>query len=249
MVAVTDCGDFGAQENKICHCFHFFPFYFPWTDGPGCHDLSFFWVSSLLFHSPPPSSRGSSVPLPFLLIEWCHLHIWGCWYFSHRLSIIIPACDSSSLAFCMMYFTYRVSQVVLAVKNPPANAGDVGLTPGSRRSPGGGHGNPLQYSCLENPTDGGASQAAVHSVAKSWTQRKRLSTALRHFAFKLNKESNNIQPWRTPFPFWNQSVVPCLVLTASSWPKYRFLRRQVRRSGIPISLRIFHSLFWCTQSL
>ena len=46
-----------------------------------------------------------------------------------------------------------VSQVVLVVKNPPANAGDirdVGLTPGSRRSPGGGHDNPLQYSCLEN---------------------------------------------------------------------------------------------------
>ena len=48
----------------------------------------------------------------------------------------------------------RASQVVLVVKNPPANAGnikDVGLIPGSGRSPGGGHGNPLQYSCLENP--------------------------------------------------------------------------------------------------
>ena len=43
----------------------------------------------------------------------------------------------------------------------------------------------------------------------------------------------------TPFPIWNQSVVPCLVLTVTSWPTYRFLRRQVRSSGIPISLRIF----------
>ena len=43
-----------------------------------------------------------------------------------------------------------------AVKNPPANAGDVGSVPGLGRSPGGGHGNPLQYSCLENPMDRGA---------------------------------------------------------------------------------------------
>ena len=58
------------------------------------------------------------------------------------------------------------------VKNPPANAGntgDKGLIPGSGRSPGGGNGNPLQYSCLENPMDRGAWQATVHGVAKSWT--------------------------------------------------------------------------------
>ena len=51
-------------------------------------------------------------------------------------------------------YTYRASQVVLVVKNPSANAGDpgdVGSIPGLGRSPGGGHGNPLQYSCLENP--------------------------------------------------------------------------------------------------
>ena len=42
-----------------------------------------------------------------------------------------------------------------------------------------------------------------------------------------------------PFPIWNQSVVPCLVLTVASWPAYRFLRRQVTWSGIPISIRIF----------
>ena len=57
-------------------------------------------------------------------------------------------------------------------------------------------------------------------------------------AYKLNKQGDNIQLWCTPFPIWNQSVVPCLVLTAASWPAYRFLRRQVRWSGIPISLRI-----------
>ena len=59
-------------------------------------------------------------------------------------------------------------------------------------------------------------------------------------AYKLNKQGDNIQPWCTLFPIWNQSVVPCLVLTVvASWPAYRFLRRQVRWSGIPISVGIF----------
>ena len=64
------------------------------------------------------------------------------------------------------------SQVVLVVKNLPVNAGDirdVGSVPGLGRSPGGGHGNPLQYSCLEYPMDRGAWWAAVHRAAKSWT--------------------------------------------------------------------------------
>ena len=52
---------------------------------------------------------------------------------------------------------------------------DVGLIPGSGRSPGGEHGIPLQYSCLENPLDSGAWWATVHRVAKSWTQLKQLS--------------------------------------------------------------------------
>ena len=68
-------------------------------------------------------------------------------------------------------------------------------------------------------------------------------------AYKLNKQGYNIQPWHTPFPMWNKSVViPCPVLTVSSWPACRFLKRKVRWSGIPISLRIFHSLLWSTQS-
>ena len=57
------------------------------------------------------------------------------------------------------------------IKNLPANAGDmrdVGLIPGSGRCPGGGHGNSLQYSCLENPVDRGAWQTTVLRVAKSW---------------------------------------------------------------------------------
>ena len=62
------------------------------------------------------------------------------------------------------------SQVVTVVKNSPANAGDtrdVGSIPGLRRSPGIGNGNPLQYSCLENPMDREACHATVHGVSKS----------------------------------------------------------------------------------
>ena len=79
-----------------------------------------------------------------------------------RLSILIP----------------EASQVVLVVKNLPASVGDereVSSIPGSGRSPGGGHGNPVQYSCLENPIDRAAWRATVHGVAKSQTQLKWLS--------------------------------------------------------------------------
>ena len=71
---------------------------------------------------------------------------------------------------------------------------------------------------------------------------------LMYSEYKLNKQNDNIQPWCTPFPIWNQFIVPCPVLTAASWPAYRFLRRQVRCSGIPISWRIFHCLLWSIQS-
>ena len=62
------------------------------------------------------------------------------------------------------------SQVALVVKNLPANAGEVRVVssiPGSGRSPGGGYGNPLQYSCLENSMDRGAWWATIHRVSKS----------------------------------------------------------------------------------
>ena len=63
--------------------------------------------------------------------------------------------------------------MALMVKTLPANAGDIrerGSIPGLGRSPGGGHYNPLQYSCLENPIDRGAWQATVHKVTKSWAR-------------------------------------------------------------------------------
>ena len=168
MAAVTICSDFGAPQNKICHCFHCFLIYLPWSGGIGCHDLSSSYVefSTSFFHSPfSLSTRGSSVPLHSIRREssaYLRLLIF-------LLAVLILACASSSLACLMMYSAY-----------------------------------------------------------------------------KLNEQGDNIQPWCTPFPIWNQSVVP--VLTVVSWAAYRFLRRQVRWSGIPIALRTFHSLLWSTQS-
>ena len=74
----------------------------------------------------------------------------------------------------------RASQAALVIKNPPASAGDLGLVPGSERSPGGGNGNPLQYSCLENPMDRRVWWAIVQGASKSQMQ---LSTCITHEKF------------------------------------------------------------------
>ena len=83
----------------------------------------------------------------------------------------------------------------LSGKESAYNAGDTGdpgLIPGLGRSPGGGHGNPLQYSCLENPLDRGAWQATVHRVAKSWTRLKQLSM---HTLFYMLQKDSQSQRW------------------------------------------------------
>ena len=104
------------------------------------------------------------------------------------MSYIIGVCPSPSIPgwehrWKQVLFTSTTdvgaSQVGLVVKNLPVNAGeirDVGSIPGLGRSPGGGHGNPLQYSCLENPMERRIWQGTVHSVQKSQTQLKQLST-------------------------------------------------------------------------
>ena len=83
---------------------------------------------------------------------------------------------SDEFTNCTFIFHFGGLPGWLMIKNPHANARDTGdtvLIPGSGRSPGGGNGNPLQYSCLENSMDKGVWQAAVHGVAKNQT---RLST-------------------------------------------------------------------------
>ena len=69
-------------------------------------------------------------------------------------------------------------------KASACNAGDPGLIPGSGRSPGEGNGNPLQYSCPENPMDRGAWQSTGHGVAKSWTRLSDFILSVYHFGLK-----------------------------------------------------------------
>ena len=85
--------------------------------------------------------------------------------------------------FCFFFFSTAALPGALVIKNLPADAGDIrdaGSSPGLERSPGGGHGNPLWYPCLEHPTDMRAWWAIVHGVTKSQTWLKWLSTH-RHF--------------------------------------------------------------------
>ena len=132
MATVTICSDFGAQKNKVWHCFHRLPICFPWSDGTGCHDLHFLNVDKEnLLHD----LKGCSGVLIFEKWFW---HLLSC------LSVIMM--EYHSLGF----------PDGLVVKNPPANEGDVGLIPWLGRFPGEGNGNPLQDSCLGNPMDRGA---------------------------------------------------------------------------------------------
>ena len=78
------------------------------------------------------------------------------------------------------------------VKASACNAGDLGLIPGSGRSPGEGNGNPLQYSCLENPMDGGAWWATVHGVAKSWTRLSNFTHSHSHHPLELTPGQNSV---------------------------------------------------------
>ena len=90
--------------------------------------------------------------------------------------------------------------VALVVKNPAATAGDLrdpGSIPGSRRSPGGGHGNPVQCSCLENPMDRGAWWATAHGVAESErteaTEHSYMRASLLDFETRLSMSSRSAE--------------------------------------------------------
>ena len=77
----------------------------------------------------------------------------------------------------------------------------------------------------------------------------RLTFLMMYSAYKLNKQGDNMHPWCTPFPIFNQSIVPCPVLIVASLPTHKFLSRQIRWAAIPNSLRTFHSLLWSIQRL
>ena len=158
MAAVTI---FRAQE-EICHRFHIFPFYLPWSDGVGCCDLRFLIFSFKLAFS---LSYLTLIKRYFSSASISAIRVVSSVYLRLLIllpAILVPACNSSSPAFLMMCSVY-----------------------------------------------------------------------------KLSKQGDNKQLCHTPFAVLHQSVVPYRILLVASWLAYRFLRRQVRWSGIPVSLKSF----------
>ena len=163
IAAITFCSDFGAQENKVCHCSHFIPFYLPWSDGTRCHDLTFLNAD-----------------------------------FQARFFTLIKRLFSSSLVSPIKVVSsayLRLLMFLLVIFSPP-------------------------MSC-ENMT---------------------------YSAYKLNRQAT-INSLLVLLPQVGNSQFFHVQFCFISWPTYRYLRRQVRWSSIPISLRFFHSLLWSTQSM
>ena len=133
------------------------------------------WVWSLGWEDPLEKEMATHSRILAWKIPWIEepgrLQSMGLQWVGHERATSLSLETFNSIS---RYFCYIKSQIMLlVVKNLPANAGDLrdaGSTPGSGRSPGKGHGTPLQYSSLENPMDRRAWQATVHGVAKSWTQ-------------------------------------------------------------------------------
>ena len=106
MAAITICSDFGTQEKKVSHFFRCFPVYLPWRDGTRCRDLSFlnveFWASFLTVIKRLFSSSSLSA---IRVVSPAYLRLW-----IFLPAILIPACASSSLTFCIMYSAYKLNK-------------------------------------------------------------------------------------------------------------------------------------------
>ena len=103
---------------------------------------------------------------------------------------------------CVSLNHFMAFPMALVVKNLPANAGDAGdpgSIPGSGRSPGGGHDNPLQYSCLENPVNRGAWRATVHGVSKESDTGKATKRARTHTHTSMQTEKLKCTFWPTQY--------------------------------------------------
>ena len=150
------------QVWMICKMYHEHWGFFPW------------WP---VFSPNLPSVLLSRMK-PFIFVSWSKPPLNVPTHNPRNNIFISPLkkCNETSVWHLSLF---GASQVVLVVKNPPAHAGGAGSIPGWGRFPGEGNGDPLQYSCLENPMDRGAGLATVHGVAKSWTWLKRLSTHAR----------------------------------------------------------------------
>ena len=144
---------------------------FKWKITITCSNIS---IIALITTSVSQGHNNCTLPQSVLhrhRVPYFHL-METCWLKLEKFSNIITRMISAPLS------SLWASHVALVVKNLPANAGEVrdtDLIPGLGRSLGGGHGKPLQYSCLENPMDRGAWQATVHRVTKSQIWLKPLS--------------------------------------------------------------------------
>ena len=110
MSAVIVYNDFGAQEKKICHCFHFFLFYLPEVMGPDVMILVFLMLSfkpafSLSSFTLIKRFFSSSSLYPIRVVSYAYLRL-----LIFLSAVLIPACDSSSPAFCMMYSAYKLNK-------------------------------------------------------------------------------------------------------------------------------------------
>ena len=107
MISVTVHNDLGAQEKKICHRFHFFPFCLPWSDGSRCHDLSFWMLSfkSAFSLSSFTFIKSSSSFSAIRVVSSAYLRL-----LIFLLSILIPACASSRPVFHIMYSAYKLNK-------------------------------------------------------------------------------------------------------------------------------------------
>ena len=118
VTAITICSDFGAPQNKVCHCFHCFPIYLPWSDGTRCHDLSFWNVELYRMLSFKPTFSLSSftfIKRLFSSSSLSAIRVVSSAYLRLLIflpEILIPACASSSPAFLMMYSAYKLNKQV-----------------------------------------------------------------------------------------------------------------------------------------
>ena len=151
MATFIICNDFGAQENKVRHYFVFLSLCYEVMGL--CAMIFVFWMLSL--KSAFSLSSFTFMKRLFSSSSLSAIRVVSCAYLRLLLFIgVVYYClDFPDGSDCKM---------------SAYHAGDLGSTPGLGRSPGEGNGNPLQYSCLENPMDRGAWWATVHGVAKSW---------------------------------------------------------------------------------
>ena len=148
----------------------------------------------------------------FLFLNMCYFPIWQSQMHPHMCLLVIQLCF---LCVCIHIHVCDFADGSV-VKNQPASARDVGSIPQSGRYPGGGHGNPLQSSCPENPMDRGACQATVHGVSKS-------QTWLTDFHF-LCCSQVRFCPCAYPVSLWSTELeygagyFPAVSMSVRTWP-------------------------------